>query len=154
MKIIVIRHGDAIYENADRVLSGQGQDEVGQVGAKLKEFFKATKIYSSPKTRAMQTATIIADKLDFKDKIEYIPDLTPSGNAHNVISFIDVNCDMYDNVILVSHLPLVEILSYDLNQKITIPPQFGTGCALVMDYNGVRAKYERFVSPYENDYLF
>ncbi|WP_406017084.1 SixA phosphatase family protein [Succinivibrio sp.] len=154
MKIIVIRHGDAIYENADRVLSGQGQEEVGQVGAKLKEFFKATKIYSSPKTRAMQTAAIIADKLDFKDKIEYIPDLTPSGNAHNVISFIDVNCDMYDNVILVSHLPLVEILSYDLNQKITIPPQFGTGCALVMDYNGVRAKYERFVSPYENDYLF
>lgn len=79
MKIIVIRHGDAIYENADRVLSGQGQEEVGQVGAKLKEFFKATKIYSSPKTRAMQTATIIADKLDFKDKIEYIPDLTPSA---------------------------------------------------------------------------
>ncbi len=154
MKIIVMRHGDAIYENADRILSKKGQTEVALVGEKLKEIFKPSKIYSSPKTRAMETASIVADKTGFSDKIEYIPDLTPSGNAHNVISFVDVNCDSYDNVILVSHLPLVEILSYDLNQKITIPPQFGTGCALIMDYNGVRAKYERFVSPYENDYLF
>ncbi len=154
MKILVLRHGDAIYESSDRVLSKTGQKEVAIVGEKLSSFFKATKIYTSPKTRAMQTATIVAEKIGFNDQIEYLPDLTPSGNAHNVISFVDINCDSDDNVILVSHLPLVEILSYDFNQKIMVPPQFDTACALLMDYNGLRAKYERFISPNAEDYFF
>ena len=154
MKIVILRHGDAIFSNADRVLSSEGILEATSTGAKLSKLLKLTKCFSSPKTRAMQTANIVAEQMDFKDKIESLPELTPSGDAHHVIDFINATCSENDVVLLVSHLPLVETLSYDFNQKLVIPPRFDTACALIMEYDGIRAKYERYVSPNENDFLF
>ncbi len=154
MKIVVIRHGEAVFANADRILSERGISEASATASKLSSLITPTRFFSSPKTRAMQTANIIAKATGFSDKIDYISALTPSGDAHEIIRFIDLNCDDSDTVVLVSHLPLVEILSYDLNKKLVVPPRFDTACALIMNYDGNRAVYERFVSPFEDDYIF
>ncbi len=154
MKIVIVRHGDAVYSNEDRILSVTGRKEAAIVGEKLKRVINIDYCYSSPKTRALETSSLICDALGFHSKIEYLGELTPSGNARQIISFIDATIEMEKTVMLVSHLPLVEILSYDLNRNIIRPPQFGTACALIMDYNGEVGYYERFISPYADDYVF
>ena len=154
MKIVIVRHGDAVFSSNDRVLSQNGIKEVSATGQKLSSLIKLTRCYSSPKTRAMQTANIIAEHNGYHEKIEYLSDLTPSGDAHQVIDFLTAGCGKNDNVLLVSHLPLVEILAYDLNRKSVIPPQFDTACALILNYDGEKGEYERFISPYDEDYTF
>lgn len=86
--------------------------------------------------------------------MEYLRELSPSGNPQYIISYLETTCSDNDVVLLVSHLPLVELLSYQINGKNEFPPSFDTACALVLDYDKVRGRYERFISPYNDDRIF
>ncbi len=154
MKIVIVRHGDAVYSKDDRVLSVVGQEEAHRTGKKLKNLINPDLCFSSPKTRALETCSIICDEIGFSNKIEYLSSLTPSGNPRDIIDYLEALDKKNATIMLVSHLPLVEILSYEFNRKIQRPPQFGTACALILDYNGEIGHYERFVSPDEDDYVF
>lgn len=154
MKIVVLRHGDAIYSNSDRVLSSTGMKEASSTGEKLSKYVKFTKCFCSPKTRAKQTAQIVLTQNNCDCKIEILSDLTPSGDPSQVISYIEATCSKDDTVLLVSHLPLVWTLSYDFNKNLLMPPQFDTACALIMEHDGLRAKYQCFLAPNKDDYLF
>ena len=94
MKIVIVRHGDAVYSNEDRILSVTGRKEAAIVGEKLKRVINIDYCYSSPKTRALETSSLICDALGFHSKIEYLGELTPSGNARQIISFIDATIEM------------------------------------------------------------
>lgn len=154
MKIVVLRHGDAIYSNSDRILSSEGMKEASLVGEKIAKYVKFTKCFCSPKTRAKQTAQIVLQQNNCSCDIEIMSDLSPSGDPQQVISFIEATCDENDVVLLVSHLPLVWTLSYEFNKNLLMPPQFDTACALVMQYEGLRAKYQCFLAPNKPDFLF
>lgn len=106
------------------------------------------------KTRAEQTANIVCQQLGFDGNKETLSELTPSGNPAKIISYIDETCDDEDTVLLVSHLPLVELLAYEYNSKLNFPPRFSTACALIIDYDYVRGKYKRFISPAHDDVIF
>lgn len=89
----------------------------------------------------------------FDGNKETLSELTPSGNPAKIISYIDETCDDEDTVLLVSHLPLVELLAYEYNSKLNFPPRFSTACALIIDYDYVRGKYKRFISPAHDDVI-
>lgn len=154
MRIVILRHGEATLSNFDRVLSSQGMKEAVATGQKLSKLLKITRCFSSPKTRADQTASIVCQQLCFDGKREHLSELTPSGNPTKVISYIDETCNDEDTVLLVSHLPLVELLSYEYNGKLSFPLRFSTACALIIDYDYVRGKYKRFISPKDDDVIF
>jgi len=154
MKIIILRHGEATFANSDRILSSAGMRQAAATGTKLSALVKVTKCFSSPKTRAVQTAQIVCNQLGFTGEIEYLNELTPSGNTDYLISFIEASCDKSDVILLVSHLPLVENLAYELCKKTQIPPQFDTACSLVIDFNGQIGHFEQFVSPFKEDVIF
>ena len=154
MKIIILRHGEATYSASDRVLSLEGQRQVAATANKLNAHYKVTTCISSNKTRALQTAKIACNVLGFKGEVEIDKELSPSGNPAHIVSYLDT-FEMGSSVVLiVSHLPLVEILAYELNLKITLPPSFDTADALVVDYNGKRGKYVAFYKPFEDTKFF
>ena len=154
MKIIILRHGLATYSNADRVLSDEGIKEVANTAMHLAKHYRITKCFCSPKTRAVQTATIACEHFKFKEKIEYLKELTPSGDPALVISFVEASCSEKDVVLIVSHLPLVETLAYEFTRRTKLPPQFDTACALVLDYSGNLAHFNSFYAPFDDQVTY
>lgn len=132
MQIIIMRHGDAVFQGGDRVLSEEGRKQARDTAARLHSYLKLTKIYTSPKTRARETADIVneqfrADNLPF----EVLKDLTPSGNAQAVVEEVLEGAGKDDNILLVSHIPMVEYLVTGLDRRLPIPV-FETASALVV----------------------
>ncbi|MGN1281323.1 MAG: SixA phosphatase family protein [Succinivibrio sp.] len=154
MKIVILRHGEAVFSSNDRVLTSRGMNEAMMTASKLSNITKISKCFCSPKTRAMQTCRIAARELGYKGDIEYLRELSPSGDPSFLVSYIESSCQNDDVILLVSHLPLVELLSYYINGKKEFPPSFDTACALMLDYENAKGRYERFISPYSEDRIF
>lgn len=147
MKLVIMRHGDAAFSNSDRNLSETGRKEVSTIAYSLANVVRIDRCLCSPKTRAVQTANILKDKVFYCD-IEIEKMLTPSGDPAQIISYLDSIIEPDKNLLIVSHLPLVELLAYELNKKIAPPPVFDTACALLIDYDGEIARFETYLSPY------
>ncbi len=147
MKIFVMRHGDAAYKDNDRVLSDKGIKESTEVAVQICAKYKINKIFASPKTRAQQTATVVINHLNKDLMIETLTELSPDGDPITVRSFIDATCSENDIVLLVSHIPLVQELIYELTSHHEFGPDFVTSSALLLDYNGIIATPEHFFSP-------
>ena len=74
-----MRHGDAVFSGGDRILSLRGEQEAKITGIKLVSHIPITKIISSPKQRAIQTATIVRSLLRGRNipEIELLNELSP-----------------------------------------------------------------------------
>ncbi|AZF04604.1 phosphohistidine phosphatase SixA [Pseudomonas sp. R5-89-07] len=105
MKLWILRHGEAqahARTDAERNLTEHGRDEVLRSAAHLiGEPLSA--IIVSPYARAQQTANLVREVLGFAPEIRTVPWLTPEGNPAQVLEKLDTD----DNVLLVSHQPLV-----------------------------------------------
>lgn len=105
MKLWVLRHGEAeghARTDAERNLTEQGRSEVLSSAAHLIGQ-PISAIFASPYVRAQQTAQLVRDALGFEPEIRTVPWLTPDGNPLQVLQKLDTD----DNVLLVSHQPLV-----------------------------------------------
>ena len=79
MEIIFVRHGESTqnlayktnteYDVNNVTLTKLGEEQAQKTGEYLKIYGKYDAIYSSPLTRALQTANIIKDELNFKNDI-------------------------------------------------------------------------------------
>ena len=118
-RIIIMRHGDAVFIGEDRVLSDLGTDEVTRSATLLCRDFRIDRIFSSAKTRACQTAAIVKDIAGLDGENEIIDELAPSGDIDYVF-------------LLVSHLPLVAYLSEKMLCRSSIVPDFVTASAFVL----------------------
>ncbi|MCK9224168.1 MAG: histidine phosphatase family protein [Candidatus Muirbacterium halophilum] len=112
MKLYLVQHGVYIEnENGDKVLSDNGRIETTKAALHSSEFYNidVDKIYTSTKTRAIQTAEIIGKVLG--DNIEIVIDetLSPDSNTTPWKRMIE---DSNDNIMVVGHLPfLAKLLS-------------------------------------------
>ena len=113
MQVIIMRHGDAVFQGAERVLSAKGEQEARLTGLKLASAFHITKIFCSSKTRALQTANIVHDLLRGREvpPVQVLNELAPYGNTDLAVDYIESVCDENDTVLLVSHIPQVVCLS-------------------------------------------
>lgn len=129
-----MRHGDAVFKDGDRVLSLRGEQEAKITGMKLVSNIPITKIISSPKQRAVQTAHIVRSLLRGRNipDIELLNELTPSGDAQMVYDYICAIANQDDNILLVSHIPQVINLSYTFGYKEQEVPMFYTAAAMVL----------------------
>lgn len=107
-KIIVIRHGKSTWEmqvrDHDRVLTQRGIDDAHLIGAALKDAqINPDIIWSSTAARALQTATIVSEYIDyqlFKLKLKRELYTFDSSELLDVISTCD---DSMDTLIIFSH---------------------------------------------------
>ena len=105
MKLWVLRHGQAESHaptDAQRNLTAHGREEVlGSAAHLIGQPISA--IIASPYVRAQQTAQLVREALGFEGEIRTVPWLTPEANPLQVLEQLD----SADNLLLVSHQPLV-----------------------------------------------
>ena len=105
MKLWLLRHGEAqphAPSDAQRNLTAQGRREVLRSAAHLVgQPIQA--ILASPYVRAQQTAQLVREALGFEPEIRTVPWLTPDTDPLTALAQLD----SADNLLLVSHQPLV-----------------------------------------------
>lgn len=111
--LYIVRHGQAAsgQEHPERPLTEKGRADV----TKLAEFLKPMNIsvdavWHSGKTRAEQTAEILASAVHGKIDITKRKDLSPDGPVEDIAAELSASDK---NIMIVGHLPFVtRLLSY------------------------------------------
>ena len=135
MTLIIVRHGQASdnIEDDKRVLTKKGREEALSAGRYLKDLNTDPQyIIHSNKKRSSQTAMIIAELLGATDRLYMQENAGPDGNVEDILDIV-LNTDA--TVIIVSHIPFVNILSaYLLSDNIVNEHfRFQTGAMLILD---------------------
>lgn len=135
MKIVVMRHGDAVSgadNDASRVLTELGLSQSRTMASWLApQWSKFDKVLVSPYLRAQQTWQGIAELFAVK-QVETCEDLVPGGDAERVVDYLLALESECDSVLLVSHLPLVGHLVAELCPGV-MPPMFVTSAMVAIE---------------------
>jgi phosphohistidine phosphatase len=111
MKLYLVQHGEAKTEREDpeRSLTERGEDEVKKVAEAAKRLsVLPSKIYHSGKTRAKQTAEMIARALKIPGaSVQAVQDLNPNDDVRPWAERISTESE---NLMLVGHLPFLDKL--------------------------------------------
>lgn len=125
MKLWVLRHGEAephARSDAERELTENGRKEVLSSAAQLIGQ-PLSAIYASPYTRAQQTAQLVREALGFEPEVRTVKWLAPDNDPPAVVDELD----SLDNVLLVSHNPLVSnLIAYLQHGHWREPQRVGT----------------------------
>ena len=107
----------------DRPLNDRGKRDAPKMGALLaKRRVKPNLILSSSAVRALDTAEIIAEKLDYKRKNIRVEDRLYAVEADKLLDVIRRLGDELDCVMLIGHNPELTELAHRLSSKITDMP--------------------------------
>jgi len=138
MKLYLVRHGQYVPMDISMVcpLSFEGEAEIKRLASYLSRIrIKIPTIFHSSKTRARQTAEILANQLK-SGRCEYLEGLEPNDYIMPMISTIQ---SWSEDILLVGHLPFIGKLT---NQLITtqednclIDYQPGTAVCLHCEHN-------------------
>jgi len=109
MKLYLVRHGKQVSENIDPAspLSEEGKEEVRSVAKELHRMkMNVEQVLHSRKTRAQQTAEIIAEHIDC-NLISAIDGIKPLDPIQPIVSLINQE---QNDTMLVGHLPFMSNL--------------------------------------------
>lgn len=107
----------------DRPLADRGRRDVAKMGKRLaKRNVKLDLIMSSPATRALATAEVIAKMLDFRRKEIVVNDRLYAYEMDDLLDVIQELGDKLKRVMLVGHNPELTELAHQLTSEITQMP--------------------------------
>ena len=112
MQIYLLRHGIAEdgkpgHPDAERELTSEGRDKLRRVLKRARSAdVSPSLILSSPYKRAIETAAIAADTLEYKGKVIQTRTLTPDASPHDLWEEIRSHKDEA-SILLASHEPLM-----------------------------------------------
>lgn len=125
VQVYIIRHGHAVDEgpglaDESRYLSKKGRKNVREVGRVLHEAgVELDAILTSPLVRAVQTAELIAERLDFVGIVEALPALAPGIPPRIVAAEL---ASRGNRVAVFGHEPGLSALSAYLCHRPSFPP--------------------------------
>ena len=112
MKLYILRHGDAVehggprYKENDRPLTPKGIQRTKLLAHALRQMeISFDAVFSSPLTRARETAEIVARGLQLEKKLEWTDALLPSGGMDTLVGQINATHPVPQSVLLVGHEP-------------------------------------------------
>ncbi|MBX7044853.1 MAG: phosphohistidine phosphatase SixA [Ignavibacteria bacterium] len=155
MKIYLIRHGEAIDHETNsvksdeyRFLTVKGRMTTRKVAKNLKdELSLADKIFTSPLTRAVQTAEIIATTIKFKNDVEIVNELKIGSSISKIIELITEHSAM-NVIVLVGHEPMMGMLVHALSDKKDFYNFKKSGvCLIDFDVKKEQGAYKWFLNP-------
>lgn len=135
MRIYLVRHGDAVPEeeagsDRDRWLSAKGREHARVLGKLLREQgVEPDVILTSPLPRAVQTAELLAQALDYLGVVTSLRCLEPSAQPRVAATEIMARGR---SVIVVSHEPAISSLGAMLMGRPAFP-QFRTAQCCVLE---------------------
>lgn len=149
MKVFIMRHGEAeAYAASDeeRNLTSHGESQSAKIAQWLMAAHdvKFDYVLVSPYIRAQQTWSTIKPILNIMDaKVETSEEITPYGDSDDVVEYVKVLGSVADieNILIVSHLPLVGYLTADFVPGI-MPPMFPTSAISCVEYSHSTGKSE------------
>ncbi|MEM6841014.1 MAG: histidine phosphatase family protein [Bacteroidota bacterium] len=115
-QLLLIRHGEAKdaqgRPDAERELSAWGYQDMVRVGHYLKEqSWQPDLIFSSTAVRAMSTAQIVAEQLQYPiQRIQAMPDLY-EASLRSFLSIINEQSAQFNRIATVGHNPTLTYLS-------------------------------------------
>lgn len=156
MKIFVMRHGQAeaiAPSDALRPLTKNGIYEAKVSGQWLAGHINLFDcIFVSPYLRAQQTADAVIEQLKVASNRETLSIITPEDNAQEVHDYLDAVCstEQYENILLISHMPLVSYLVSALTSDNTMPIfQTASVAQIEYDTDKMQGEFISLVSPNE-----
>jgi phosphohistidine phosphatase len=124
MKLILVRHGEAVQESEDisRPLTRPGKEAIQRLAYLLKKMdVTMDRILCSPKLRAQQTALILREALSPHCPMEEKEYLSPaSPKAHRggpnapLDQVLEAIARNHETLMIVSHFPLLPLLTSQL----------------------------------------
>lgn len=117
-RLLLVRHAksswkDAALADSDRPLNGRGKRDAPRMGKKLSgRGMKPDLILSSPATRALVTARIIAKELGYRRKHIVVDDRLYPGEADDLLEVIHGLDDDQECVLLFGHNPGLSDLAH------------------------------------------
>ena len=126
--LFLVRHAkssrdDPAMQDKDRPLNDRGKRDAPQMGERLaKRDVKPDLILSSPARRALETAEIIAKKLDYKLKDIVVDDRLYASDVDDLLRVIHKLGDKLERVMMFGHNPELTELAHCLSNKITHMP--------------------------------
>lgn len=121
MKLYLVQHGEAVSKEVDpdRPLSTEGHDDVTRLAAFLRGKLGPARVCHSGKTRARQTAELLAAALAPEIPIEVLGGIGPNDPVASLVTRLE---ELGDEVLLVGHLPFVARLASVLVTGREAPP--------------------------------
>src|SRR2546430_16508018 len=126
--LFLIRHAkssrdDPALADKDRPLSDRGKRDAPKMGKRLaKRHVKPDLILSSPATRALKTAEIIAKKLDYKRKNILVNDRLYAVEANELLDVLRELGDAVECAMLIGHNPGLAELAHRFPSTINGMP--------------------------------
>jgi phosphohistidine phosphatase len=126
--LFLVRHAKSSWDDPtladeDRPLNARGKRDAPKMGKRLaKRDVKLDLILSSPAKRAIATAHVLADKLDYKLKNIVVDDRLYPGAVNDLVKVVHTLGDKLNRVILVGHHPALSQLAHRLSSDITHMP--------------------------------
>ena len=126
--LFLIRHAkssrdDPALADKDRPLNDRGKRDAPKMGKRLaKRNVAPDLILSSPATRALKTAQIIAKKLDYKRKNILVNDRLYAVEANELLDVLRKLGDIVECAVLIGHNPELTELAHRLSSKINRMP--------------------------------
>ncbi|MEO8698666.1 MAG: phosphohistidine phosphatase SixA [Kofleriaceae bacterium] len=114
MQVFLVRHAEAVSETLElrdpnRHLTPLGRDQARAIGDRMRwHDCLATRIWSSPLVRAVQTAELVAANLHDHIPVEVVPALAPDGDARSVAAALRALGT--GAVLIVGHEPLLSAI--------------------------------------------
>ncbi|HFQ5587742.1 phosphohistidine phosphatase SixA [Vibrio vulnificus] len=136
MKVLIMRHGEAEHfadSDAQRALTTRGRLESDTVAKACAErgITHFDKVLVSPYLRAQQTWQEISGYFQ-ADAVETCEDITPYGQSEQVYDYLCalIEVEQPEQILLVSHLPLVGYLTAEFVKDMSAPmfPTSGMVC--------------------------
>ncbi len=141
MRLYLIQHGDAVAKavNPDRPLSEQGERDIERLASFLWVWeLNIEQVIHSGKTRARQTAEIVAAPLGLKHEPSEAPNLNPNDAPHILANQLK---DRTEDLAIVGHMPhlgkLASLLTADNEQSKLFGFKPGTLVGLERDDEGI-----------------
>ena len=142
MKIIVMRHGDAVLgadDDAARALTERGrQQSLAMSQWLVAQLPRIDRVVVSPYLRAQQTWQTISSVLPH-GVLETLDELVPHGHADRVSDYLRALEGEVQSVLVVSHLPLVGYLVAELCPGV-MPPMFATSAMAAVELESGRGR--------------
>lgn len=136
MRIFLVRHGDAVPEedagsDRDRWLSLRGREAARILGRLLREArVEPDAIVCSPLPRAVQTAELLAQSLDYLTHIESWRCLEPSAQPRVAAGQLQ---GLGTTLVIVGHEPSISALGAYLLGRPSFPPFRTAQCCAIED---------------------
>lgn len=147
MKVLIMRHGEAEHyaaSDAERELTERGRINSAAVARAVVSQGISELDYAlvSPYIRANQTWETISENFSAKE-VETYEEVTPYGQSADAFQYISalIETKNLENVIVVSHLPLVGYLTSEFVTGMT-PPMFPTSGLVCIEYDPENGKGE------------